>query len=238
MPGRAVILATVLLAAACSSPDDALIVAAASSTAPVLDPLVDEWAELLGRPIEVSYSGSSAIREQVRSGAPVDVVLVADEAILAELTADGLTDSGVVLASNAVVMATRSDDGVSDLAAALDPGAILGVCAPGVPCGDGALDAAALAGVELMPDTEEPNVRSLLRKLLDGEVDAAAVYRSDVATTEGALVIVPGFEDASPNRYVAATVEAESDGAAQQLLELLSGAEAREAFADAGFGPP
>ena len=49
---------------------------------------------------------------------------------------------------------------------------LVGLCAPGVPCGTAARTVLVNAGVTPLPDTNEPNVRSLVTKLEVGEIDA------------------------------------------------------------------
>ncbi|HET6213692.1 MAG TPA: extracellular solute-binding protein, partial [Micromonosporaceae bacterium] len=49
------------------------------------------------------------------------------------------------------------------------------------PCGAAAKTALGAAGVTLTPVTLEPDVKATLTKLRLGEVDAALVYRTDVA---------------------------------------------------------
>lgn len=123
--------------------------------------------------VVLSLAGSSTLRRQIDDGAPADVFAPASPAHV-----EGLGGEPVVFAGNELVLAVPAGNpggvtGVDDLAR---PELLVGVCAPAVPCGALAREVAPGASV----DTEEPDVRSLLTKLVEAELDAGLVYRTDV----------------------------------------------------------
>lgn len=133
--------------------------------------------------VEVSFAGSPSLREQILAGAPADVYASADGTDMDELAAAGeLAGDPRVFARNSLQIVVPAGnpgavDGLSDLG---DPGLLVGLCAAEVPCGRLGLRALAEGGVTPEPDTEEPDVRSLLTKVAAGELDAGLVYRTDV----------------------------------------------------------
>jgi molybdate transport system substrate-binding protein len=110
-----------------------------------------------------------------------------DEVVEAELVAG----APVVFATNALTIAVPRDNpaGVDEIADLADASLLVGSCAVGVPCGDLGAEVFALAGVEPSIDTYEPDVRSLLTKIADGELDAGLVYTTDLTARAGDVVV-------------------------------------------------
>lgn len=180
---------------ACGSEADTTIdVFAAASLANALEDVVDAY-ELEHRDVQVrvNLAGSSALREQLRDGADADVFVSANQEIMAELVADGtVVGQPFVVATNTMVLAVPAGNPgqVSGLRDLEDASLFIGVCAAGVPCGDLATAMLDAAGVEAAVDTAESDAAALVRRLLDAELDAALVYASDVASSNGALQTV------------------------------------------------
>ncbi|MDX2343287.1 MAG: molybdate ABC transporter substrate-binding protein [Acidimicrobiia bacterium] len=134
--------------------------------------------------VVVNLGGSSALREQILAGAPVDVFASANVANMDKVIAGDLVESGpTAFATNQLQIAVPVDNpgGVVGLADFANPDLLIGLCAEAVPCGDFARQALELAAIEAVPDTNEPDVRALLTKIEVGELDAAIVYSTDVA---------------------------------------------------------
>lgn len=149
--------------------------------------------------VQTQFAGSSQLAAQIAAGAPADVFASANEAVMETIlpggelagteTRNGAGERGdaafsqpATFARNELVIAVPSDNprGISSIADLADSDLLLAICDKSVPCGMLAHEAAASAGVDLRPDTEEANVRAVLAKLLLGEVDAGLIYRSDV----------------------------------------------------------
>jgi molybdate transport system substrate-binding protein len=192
--------------------------------------------------ISVSYGGSAALAEQIVAGDPADVFFAANEATMLTVDDAGLAVDPEVLLANSLQLVVPAGnpgnvDGLADLA---DPGLIVALCDPSVPCGAAAADLLALVGVTPSVDTFEDDVRAALTKVALGEVDAALVYRTDVAAAGDAVegIEVP-LADRVVNRYpVALLTSAPSPGAAQQFIDFLRSAAGREVFERAGFVTP
>ncbi len=227
-----------------------LHVLVAASLLPVAEVLAGDF-ELLHPSVEVQIAGagSSALREQVLAGAPADVFIPADPGHLDAIRDEvGLADAPVVVARNSLVLAVPAgnDAGVTSLADLARPELLIGLCAPEVPCGALARQGLARAGIEPVPDTDEPNVRALSTKLSAGELDAAIVYATDAApnanggSRDRTIVSLGWTAGTAPQASYAAAVlsDAPNPAAATAFVAFLRTDAARRAFADLGFVVP
>jgi molybdate transport system substrate-binding protein len=202
-------LASLVVAAAllvgCGSGGDRVTVSAASSLAVVFGEMEAAFeAEHPGVDIVLNLGGSSSLAAQISAGADVDVFATADAAHLRGIA------TGTPFATNDMVVATPRGNpgGLAGIADFSDPALFLGLCAVGVPCGDLAREALDSAGIDPTIDTEEPDVRSLVTKLLAGELDGGIVYRTDLPGLTG-IEIPP--EHRTTARYEVAALTSEGE---------------------------
>jgi len=187
--------AALLLLPACggsSGPADGeVLVSAAASLTDAFGALETAFeASHPGVDVMLNLGGSSALREQILAGAPADVFAPANTANMDRVAADGaVVGTPEVFAGNHLEIAVPPGNpaGVTGLADFARSDLLIGLCAPGVPCGDYGREALAKAGVDPSVDTEEPNVRALLTKIEAGELDAGIVYVTDVAASGGTV---------------------------------------------------
>ncbi len=181
--------------AGCGSDSSTVSVFAAASLADAFSEIEAAFEDANpGLDVQLNIAGSSALREQILDGAPADVFASANTEVMAELVAAGaVSDAPAVFARNRLQIAvpTGNPGAVSGLGDFDREELLLGLCARGVPCGDLARAALEDAGVAPVPDTEEPDVRSLLNKVAEGELDAALVYATDVLAEADRVV---GFD--------------------------------------------
>lgn len=184
--------AWLLVASSCglgSSDDDQVTVFAAASLGDAFEAMAERFeADNPGVDVRLSIAGSSTLREQILEGAPASIFASASPETMSQVAdADLLSGEAIIFARNTLVLAVAKDseglgiDGLSDLARAE---LSIGLCAEQVPCGRYATEVLDLAGVNASVDTREPDVRALLSKLADGELDAGLVYASDVAASD------------------------------------------------------
>lgn len=240
------VAAGVVLLAGCTSPGPettTVTVLAAASLTDALDEAAAAFeAAHPGVEITTSYGGSSALAEQIVSGAPADVFFAANEATMQTVTDAGLAVDPEVLLTNTLQLVVPAGnpgtvDGLADLA---DPALVVALCDPSVPCGAAAELLLEISGVAASVDTYEDDARATLTKVALGEVDAALVYRTDVlaagADVEG--IDIP-LADRVVNSYpVALLGDAPHPEAAEEFIDYLRSAEAREVFERAGFVTP
>ncbi|MGH3442710.1 MAG: molybdate ABC transporter substrate-binding protein [Nitriliruptorales bacterium] len=242
--------ALVLPSGACGPGDADLVVLVASS----LSDAAEEFAAPFGA--AVSEGGSQVIAAQVESGAPADVVLLADPDIAARLHASGLADEPVALVAGglAVVVAARARDRIDDAADLADPDLRVVLADEGVPLGAytreglrrledaGLVPAGTAAAVLAGADSLEESARTVLAKVIAEEADAAIVYRSDLVAARRADRDVTGlvWPEAADVRavYTAQIVAASEHRAeAEAFVAALRAPSASETWRDFGFDP-
>ena len=137
-------LAALLAACGCGSnssvstgePAAPLTVSAASS----LTEAFEAYGEVLPGDQRFSFAGSDELAAQIRQGVEPDVFAAANTGLPEELAAEGLVEEPVVFAQNRLVIAVAPDSPIDSLEDLREPGTDLVLCAPGVPCGDYALE--------------------------------------------------------------------------------------------------
>ncbi|MCB9010937.1 MAG: molybdate ABC transporter substrate-binding protein [Actinobacteria bacterium] len=250
---RATVMATavgILGATGCGSPagggaapgERTLTILAASSLGDVFEGLGAEFERRHdGVRVVVAVESSTTLALQAAEGAPGDVLATAD-AVAMERAVDGGAVAGpaVGVASNRMVL----------VAPAGNPGAVAGIddlrrvrfarCVVSAPCGRLAVTVLGANGVEVAPISEEPNVRAVLARVVDGEVDAGLVYRSDALAAGAAvrMITIPGAARHRNVVLMARLAQRSDDGLARAWIALVSGPAGRRAFARAGFGRP
>lgn len=213
-------------------------VAAAAS----LTDVVDEVAEGLAAEddplvVEADVGGSSALALQILDGLPAEVFLAADAATMARVVDAGLASGVRAFAGNRLVIVVPAGGrgAVAGLEAFGDPDLLLGRCAEEVPCGRLAVAELEESGIPDRSDTEEPDVRTLLAKVVEGELDAALVYRTDAISAGDDVEVVIDERLDRTTTYQAATLAAGDVDAAERFLRELLGADGRRALHDHGF---
>ncbi len=237
-----VLIAAGLAVASCGGgSDETTLVLAASSLTEAFQEM--ETAFEAANPdidIEVAFAGSSSLRLQIDQGAPADVVAVANEQVMTELAGEGHVEVPTDFATNQLVIAAPADASpdVTGPESLADPDLLIGLCAVQVPCGQYAVDALTLAGVEASVDTYEDDVRSLTAKLALGELDAGVVYATDVASRPGDIVVVAPLEGADVRYPIAPLTDAPHADEAAAFVAFVLSAEGQSILEAAGFGPP
>jgi molybdate transport system substrate-binding protein len=178
---------------------------------------------------------------------PVDVFAAANTKLPDHLAQEGKLGDPVTFATNQLVLAVPTEESPVDSLAALEqPGVKLVIGAEGVPVGDytravlerlgAAHSRAVLANVR----SNEPDVKGIVGKLVQGAADAGFVYQSDVNATKGALRAIKLPAELDPTAtYAAGVVKAakQPDAAEAYVDDLLAG-RCHKALIAAGFGEP
>lgn len=228
-----------------SDDGETLDVFAAASLTEVFTELAETYeARSPGTDVRLNFAGSSALREQLIDGADADVFASADEANMEPLIAAGrVAPDPWVFATNRLVLAVPESNpaGVVGLGDLARRDLFVGVCARGVPCGDLAAETLDAAGVVASADTYEPNVRSLVNRLADGELDVALVYLTDVQAPGSGLEIVPTDLGDSHTSYPIAPILDEAGGVsaeANAFVAFVLSPEGRSVLESWGFAAP
>ena len=221
---------------------DTLIVSAASS---LTEPL-EAYGETTDTDERFSFAGSDELAAQIRKGAPVDVFASATTSLPDALFEEGLVEEPEVFISNQLVLAVPSDSPIVGLGGLEREDVDLVIGAEGVPVGDYTRDvldklpAGASAAILDKVRSEEPDVKSIVGKLVAGAADAGFVYASDVSATNGELIALELPPDLEPVvAYSAAVVrDAGNPKSAQEFVDSLVDGEAHDLLLDADFLEP
>ena len=190
--------------------------------------------------VTFNFAGSSALAQQILDGAPVDVFASADEANMAKV-AGTITDPEVFARNRlAIVVEPGNPLGIEGLADLEDPGVVLVLCAPEVPCGGYAAKALAKADVAVTPASLEENVRGVVSKVALGEADAGIVYVTDVQAAgddvEGVDIDIADDPDLEAVYPMGTATDAPD--AATDWVEFVLSEDGQRILADYGFRAP
>ena len=176
--------ATVSSASATPTVSGSITVDAAASLNTVFPALAAIFQrEHPGTTITFDFGGSSTLAAAIVAGAPVDVFASASAKTMQTVQDAALTAAGpVVVARNELEIAVPPGNpgkvtGLKDFA---DAAKTIVVCDPAVPCGAAAKQVFGIARITAKPDSEEPDVTSVLTKVEGNQADAGLVYVTDV----------------------------------------------------------
>jgi molybdate transport system substrate-binding protein len=193
-----------------------------------------------GVQIQTVFEADSRIPDRAAQSPAPDVVAAESPATL---TAAGATGEPVHFAQGQLVLAVPSSNpamlrSLPDLAAA---DVRVALCEPVQPCGEIAAEVLAAAAITLGDGALfEPDVRSALRRVTDGDADVALVYRSDAAIAGPAVITIEVPQSSVALADFVATVppSAPNPAVAQAFLDYLASAPVRDALTRDGFRPP
>jgi molybdate transport system substrate-binding protein len=196
-----------------------------------------------GVDVVVGYGGSSTLAAQVVSGAPADVFAAASSTTMATVSDAGLVvGASEVFARNTLMLAVPVGDpaGIEGIADLADPGLLLALCAPEVPCGAAAVNLLQTAGIEASADTLEEDVKAVLTKVELGEVDAGLVYVTDVRAAGDRVegIRIPDADAAATDYPIAVLRDAPNPDAARAWVHLVLSETGAAVLADEGFASP
>ncbi|HET9592105.1 MAG TPA: molybdate ABC transporter substrate-binding protein [Solirubrobacterales bacterium] len=226
-----------------SSDEATLTVLGASSLTEALGRYGDAFQ---GAQVRSSFAGSDQPAAQIRQGAKADVFASADTDYPDELHREGLAGKPVVFARNRLVVVVPKGSEVESLGELTRAGTKIVIGDPSVPVGAytrevlGRLPAAEREAILANVRSEEPEVSSVLAKVVEGAADAGFVYVTDAKTVAGQVETVPVPPRLQPDVAYAAAVLSDSpepELAERYLQGLLHGRGAAE-LREAGFLPP
>lgn len=196
-----------------------------------------------GTTVTFSFAGSSALAQQITSGAPADVFASASPATMAQVTDEGLTEGeSVVFVTNRLQIAVPAGNpgGVTGLEDLTKGDLTIALCAEEVPCGAASVTIFEAAGLTPAPDTYEEDVRATLTKVRLDEVDVALVYQTDVLVAGDEVEGIDFAESAEAvNDYpIAALLEAPNPEGGQAFIDFALSEEGQSVLGAAGFGSP
>jgi molybdate transport system substrate-binding protein len=220
-----------------------LTVSAASSLTDVFTQLGDQFmAHNPGLKISFNFGSSGDLAEQIVQGAPVDVFASASDSTMQTVVEAGQATDPTTFASNSLEIATPPSNPahVRSLADVQKSSVSVAVCTPDAPCGAAAQTLFDNNSLAVTPVTLEPDVRSVLTKVISDEVDAGVVYITDVQAAGSDVhgVTIPARDNVSTNYLIDALDNASNASAAAAWVAFVLSPTGQQALAQAGFAKP
>jgi molybdate transport system substrate-binding protein len=222
-----------------------LTVSAAVSLTDALEAIAREYARVGGGPVRFNFAGSNTLAQQLAHGAPADLFISADvEQMTIASRAGAIDDSTQVpLLANRLAIATRrGGPAIADGRGLMNPSIRRVALGDPAAVPAGVYARLYLEHVGVWPSVQDrivpvANVRAALAALMNGSVDAAIVYQSDLVGLDVQAAIIEG--QGAPNIvYPAAIVKRSRNRAeAERFLAFLRGAAAASVFARYRFTP-
>ncbi|MCW2806306.1 MAG: molybdenum transporter, periplasmic molybdate-binding protein [Marmoricola sp.] len=246
----AVVIAVILslpTVAACgggsSKKKDTLRVFAASSLTGAFTTLGKDFEKKHpGVRVVFNFGPSSGLAEQIVQGAPAGVFASASPTTMDAVVERGDAKQPQTFASNSmeIVVPAANPGKVTSLKDLARPGLKVAVCQIQVPCGVTAAQLFKKAGTTVKPVTEETDVKSVLTKVVLGEVDAGVVYVTDALAAGSKVkgITIPAAQNASTAYPIAVLTHAKHAGQAQEFVDLVLSSDGAEVLRDAGFQKP
>jgi len=226
-----------------------VVVSAAASLKDVLGDLAPLCLKSTGVTLSTNLAASGVLAQQIKSGAPVDIFISADDETMDGLDKAGLiqTDSRTTLVTNTLVFVVPVDSKLKiDAPAALTADTIthIGIGDPKtVPAGHYATTY--LEKMKVLTAIQSKlvpldNVRTVLAHVAAGNVDVGAVYRTDALSEKKVReVFAATGPDAPVIHYPIAIIKAsKAAAAAEKVREFLLSDAARAVFTKYGFALP
>jgi molybdate transport system substrate-binding protein len=232
---------------ACGSEDEEppdIEVAAATSLRDAFSAYADAFE---GARVRLTFAGSEALADGIRSGERPDVFAAADAQQPERLHAEGLVEEPVLFAGNElVVVVPRGDTTIRRVDDLAEQGVRLAIAGERVSLGSYTRELLDRLQTNLRDAVEAniartlPDVGAVVATVADGEVDAGFAYLSDVHASRGRLraVSLPARLQPSVLYKVAVVRGSGNTGAARAFVEGLRGPAGRRALAAAGFRVP
>ena len=220
------------------SADTEIVVLAAASLTQTFTEISSKF-ELAnpGVKVTISFAGSATLAEQIKQGAPVDVFASASQAAI--LSVANEIPNSKTFAINRVVIAYPSANPKNIVTSQdLNNKDLIWIqCDHQVPCGAASDKALAVDGVTAKPKSLEPDVNSVLNKLIAGEVDAAIVYLTDVFANSNLTSLEFIDKVSAATSYSIGTSSAASP-AAQAFVAYVLSKSGQDVLIAAGFDAP
>ena len=195
-----------------------------------------------GDTVKFSFGASSALAEQINSGAPADVFASASPKNMDQVVTPGNASNPQDFAKNVMEVAVPPSNpakvtSVNDLAKSSVKTAL---CQPQVPCGVVAAEVFKNAKITVKPVTLQPDVKSVLTQVELGNVDAGVVYVTDVQAAGAKVkgVTIPADVNASTLYPIAALSHSQEEAIAQAFVAYVLSPTGEQVLKAAGFQQP
>ena len=181
--------------------------------------------------IVLNFAGSATLVEQIKQGAPADVVVFADDKQMVDLVENGNVnkDSEAVIATNTLTLIVEKGNplNITSLGDLASPQIRTVLCDVTQPCGKYSAHILERANIVVEPRSRETSVSGVTQKVASGEADAGIVYVTDALANASKLdaVSIDKSINVSNNYPIAALTELSitEQKAAQTFIDFVLG---------------
>jgi molybdate transport system substrate-binding protein len=192
-----------------------------------------------------SFGGSNALATQIKNGAPADVFASANMTIPTTLNQQGYCSKPVVFTRNTlVIVVPKANPGhVKNIYSLTKKGVTVDVAAPGVPVGTytqqilNNMNIAAAVNANVV--SKDPDVRTVLAHVTQGEVDAGFVYATDAQTVPGQVKVIkiPAWAQPKVQYGICVVSKSSNKAAARSFIKLVLSKKGQAKLRAYGFLP-
>ena len=195
--------------------------------------------------IVLNFAGSATLVEQIKQGAPADVVVFADDQQMADLVENGNVnkDSVTTIATNSLTLVIEKGNplNITSLSDLASPQIRTVLCDVTQPCGKYSAHILERANIVVEPRSRETSVSGVAQKVASGEADAGIVYVTDALANASKLdaVSIDKSINVSNNYPIAALTELSTaeQRATQTFIDFVLG-DGQKILNDYGFVSP
>jgi molybdate transport system substrate-binding protein len=226
------------------APNGQIVVHAATTMTATLTELAPRFEEAFtGAKIVFDFGSSPTHAEHIVGGAAVDVFVSDDPAATATVTKAGKTrGKAAPIAIDPLVIAvtTANPSVIKSYADLSRPGLRVALCADTARCGATAKRVLAAVKIPVQPASVDANAAAALAKVRSGAVDAALVYRTDVAAagTDLTFVDVDKALLIADEYSVVRVTTGKNKVGAEAFTNFVTSSLAQRVFSVAGFSVP
>lgn len=195
-----------------------------------------------GTHVKFNFAASSALATQINQSAPADVFASAAPKNMATVVSAGNASGSTNFVKNRAEIAAAPGNpahvaSVADLAKS---SVKVALCEPAVPCGAVAAQVFKNAGVTVKAAASEPDVKSTLAIVEQGEVDAGMVYVTDVKAAGSKVVgvAIPDSLNADTEYPIAVLTHSKNSALATAFVAYIESADGMRVLTAAGFLNP
>jgi len=226
-------------------PATTITVSAAASLTDVFPVIAQAFSTRYPRlSVQFNFGGSNALVEQLRAGAPVDVLATASEPTMwAAIRGGWVSSTPLLFARNSMVIAAPAGNParIAALSDLQSPNVLTAVCAIEVPCGLAAQRLFSVNNVTVTPVTKELDVRSVLGKVIADQVDAGIVYSTDAKSAGKAVttIKIPASKNVTTTYPIALVTDSSKRKAATAFIDYVRYSTSAQSILRAwGFSKP
>jgi molybdate transport system substrate-binding protein len=193
-----------------------------------------------GTSLRFNFLSSSDLATQIEEGAPADVFASADEPNMQRLVDQDLAGSEPeIFVHNklAVVVPAGNPGDVQDLDDLENDDLVIALCAEECPAGKYAQEIFGTAGLEVEPDSLEPDVKAVITRVELGEADAGIVYVTDIMAAGDDVAGIDIPEDDNVIAAYPIAVVGDAGAPAQGFVDFVLSESGQEILTGYGFLP-